>query len=337
MAGTAGTDSTNNPPLGTLTGKLALINRGACSFSEKIAHAKAAGAIAVVIINNVAGDPTAMARTTGFDDGIPAVMIGLAEGAALRIAAPTTASAVATFAEFISSNADILAGFSSQGPTNVNLAIKPDLTSVGVNVLSSITTVGNTGDIWAFFSGTSMATPHIAGSAAVLLALHPGWTPAMVKSALVNRSDRVIKDAKTGTLAVGPQAQGAGRENLTNASTANLFISPVSASYGKIVASKATALTITLSNSLGTDQTFNLSATKFTPTSNPALAPYNAGSTSAGDSRISFPATVTVLAHSSATITVWVNAGAAGSVVQGWIQLANGSNTYHFAYWAYRG
>jgi hypothetical protein len=159
----------------------------------------------------------------------------------------------------------------------------------------------------------------------------------MVKSALVNRSDRVIKDAKTGTLAVGPQAQGAGRENLTNASTANLFVSPVSASYGKIVASKATALTITLSNSLGTDQTFNLSATKFTPTSNPALAPYNAGSTSAGDSRISFPATVTVLAHSSATITVWVNAGAAGSVVQGWIQLANGSNTYRFAYWAYRG
>jgi len=147
----------------------------------------------------------------------------------------------------------------------------------------------------------------------------------------------VIRNAKTGTSGVGPQAQGAGRENLSNAADSRLFLAPVSASFGKVVASKATALTIRLSNSLGVAQAFNLSATKFTPTSNPALAPYNAGSTSAGDSRISFPTSVTVPANGSTTITVWVNAGAAGSVVQGWIQLANGSNTYHFAYWAYRG
>ena len=318
-------------------GKLAIINRGTCTFSTKVRSAIAARAIGVLVINNVAGDPTAMAKDGLGGDDLPAVMVGLAEGAALRTAAPTTASAVATFSEFVTANADILAGFSSQGPTSVDLAIKPDLTSVGVNVLSSITTVGNTGDIWAFFSGTSMAAPHIAGSAAVLLAIHPTWSPAMVKSALVNRSDRVIKDAKTGTLAVGPQAQGAGRENLSNASAANLFLSPSSASFGKVVASKATALTIKLSNSLSVAQTFSLSATKFTPSPLASLAPYNAGFTSAGDNRISFPGSVTVPANGSTTITVWVNSGAAGSVVQGWIQLANGSNTYHFAYWAFRG
>src|SRR6267378_6711131 len=203
------------------SGDLAIINRGNCTFSQKVANAKAAGAIAVLIVNNVAGDPIAMARTAGFDDNIPAVMIGLAEGAALRASGATTASAVATFQEFITSNKDILAGFSSQGPTNVDLAVKPDLTSVGVNVLSSITCVGKAdtcpgdGSGWAFFSGTSMSTPHIAGSAAVLLDLHPDWSPAQVKSALVNTSDRVIKDAKTGAMDVGPTAQGAGRENLT--------------------------------------------------------------------------------------------------------------------------
>ena len=53
------------------SGKLALINRGTCTFSQKVANAKAAGAIAVIIINNVAGDPTAMARTAGFDDAYP--------------------------------------------------------------------------------------------------------------------------------------------------------------------------------------------------------------------------------------------------------------------------
>ena len=79
------------------SGKLAIINRGTCTFSQKVANAKAAGAIAVLIINNVAGDPIAMARTAGFDDDIPAVMISKNEGAALRAANPPDASAVATF------------------------------------------------------------------------------------------------------------------------------------------------------------------------------------------------------------------------------------------------
>src|SRR5205807_10437218 len=137
--------------------------------------------------NNVAGDPISMARTAGFDDNLPAVMIGKNEGAALRAANPPNASASATFQEFITANKDILAGFSSQGPTNVDLAIKPDVTSVGVNVLSSITCVGKPagcpgdGSGWAFFSGTSMSTPHIAGSAAVLKNLHSSWTPAQIK------------------------------------------------------------------------------------------------------------------------------------------------------------
>src|SRR5436190_2408998 len=162
------------------SGKLAIIDRGTCTFSQKVANANAAGAVAVLIINNVAGDPIAMARTAGFNDDLPAVMIGKNEGAALRTANPADASAVATFQEFTQTgNEDILAGFSSQGPTAVDFAVKPDVTSVGVNVLSSITCVnkpaGCTGDGtgWAVVSGTSMSTPHIAGSAAVLLNLNP--------------------------------------------------------------------------------------------------------------------------------------------------------------------
>ena len=104
------------------SGKLAIINRGTCVFSQKIANAKAAGAIGVLIINNVAGDPIAMARTAGFDDDLPAVMISQDDGAALRSSGATTASADATFQEFITEgNKDILAGFSSQGPTTVAL------------------------------------------------------------------------------------------------------------------------------------------------------------------------------------------------------------------------
>ena len=324
------------------SGKLAIVNRGTCTFSTKVRSAIAAGAVGVLVINNVAGDPTAMAKDGLGGDDLPAVMIGLNEGAALRASGETTASASSTLEEFITTNKDILAGFSSQGPTAVDLAVKPDLTSVGVNVLSSITCVGKGGGCpddgtgWAFFSGTSMSTPHIAGSAAVLLDLHSTWSPAQVKSALVNRADLVIKDTLTGTHDIGPTAQGAGRENLSVAADATTWLDPVSASFGKVAVGHPTSFTMTLFNPTGSDQTFTVSTTMFTPDTFGGTVPsiYDAGTLSAGDSRISVPASVTVPANGSTTMTVTVSSGH-GDVVQGWINLDGaGSNDLHFAYYA---
>ena len=326
-------------------GKVALIDRGTCTFSQKVANAKAAGAIGVIIINNVAGDPIAMARTEGFDDDLPAVMISKNDGAALRSSGATTASADATFQEFITpANKDILAGFSSQGPTTGDRNLKPDVTSVGVNVLSSITCVNKGPDCpgdgsgWAFFQGTSMSTPHISGSAAVLLQLHPDWSPAQIKSALVNRADLVIKDAITGTHDVGPRAQGAGRENLSVSADATTWMDPVSASFGKVTVSGPASLDITLYNPTGSNQIFSVSTTKFTPDTFGGTVSqlYNAGTFSTGDDRITLPASVTVPANGSTTLTVTVNGGVTPhSIVQGWINLdGDGNNDLHFAYWA---
>ena len=328
------------------SGNVVVVNRGGCTFSTKVRNAITAGAIGVVVINNVAGDPVAMAKDGGGGDDLPAVMIGKNEGAALRAANPPDASAVATFQEFITANQDILAGFSSQGPTAVDFAVKPDVTSVGVNVLSSITCVGTdfpcttTGDgtdaPWAFFSGTSMSTPHIAGSAAVLLQLNPDWSPAQIKSALVNRADLVIKDAITGTHDVGPTAQGAGRENLSVAADSTTWMNPVSASFGRVTIGHPTSVTVTLSNPTGTDETFSVSVTKFTPSTFGGTVPliYNAGTLDAGDPAITVPASVTVPANGSTTLTVTVNA-ALGATVQGWINLdGDGDNDLHFAYYA---
>ncbi len=324
-------------------GKLAIIDRGTCVFSQKVANAKAAGAIAVLIINNVAGDPIAMARTAGFDDDIPAVMISKNDGAALRASGATTASAVATFAEFVNpENADIAYGSSSQGPTLVDFAVKPDVASVAVNVLSSITCVGkpagcpDDGSGWAFFTGTSMATPHIAGGAAVLLQLHNDWSPAQIKSALVNHADLVVKDAVTGTHDVGPTLQGAGRENLSAAADATTWMDPASASFGRVTVGRSSSVTITLYNPTGTDQTFAVSTLKFTPSTFGGTVPliWNAGTITAGDNRITVPASVTVPANGSTTLTVTVTAPQ-GSTVQGWINLdGEGANDLRFAYYA---
>jgi hypothetical protein len=328
---------------GGASSNVAIIDRGSCVFSQKVANAKAAGAIGVVIINNVAGDPIAMARTAGFDDDLPAVMISKNDGAALRAANPPDASASATFQEFINpANKDILAGFSGQGPTNVDVAVKPDVTSVGVNVLSSITCVGKgagcpgDGSGWAFFQGTSMSTPHIAGSAAVLKGLHSTWSPEQIKSALVNRAELVIKDSITGSHDVGPTAQGTGRENLAVAANGTTWLDPVSASFGKVTIGRPTSLTITLSNPTAVDETFTVSTTKFTPSTFGGTVPsvYDAGTLSSGDDRITVPASVTVPANGSTTMTVTVSSSH-GDVVQGWVNLDGpGTNDLHFAYYA---
>jgi minor extracellular serine protease Vpr len=324
------------------SGKLAIIDRGVCTFSTKVRNAIAAGAVGVLVINNVAGDPVAMAKDGLGGDDLPAVMIGKNEGAALRASGETTASAEATFEEFVTPNKDILAGFSSQGPTAVDFAVKPDLTSVGVNVLSSFTCVGKPdtcpgdGTGWAFISGTSMSTPHIAGSAAVLLDLNPSWSPAQIKSALVNHADLVVKDAVTGLHDIGPTAQGAGRENLSVAADATTWMDPASASFGRVTVGHPTSVNITLNNPTGTDQTFSVSTTKFTPSTFGGTVPsiWNAGTFSAGDPAITVPGSVMVPANGSTTLTVTVSAPQ-GSTVQGWVNLDGElDNDLHFAYYA---
>lgn len=211
----------------SLSGKIALIARGVCTFTTKIRNAQAAGAIGVLVRNNVAGDPIAMGHdgTSPFPT-IPAAMASRADGLAMGSSGTLTVDGTSP-QEFITANADIIAGFSSRGPTPFTTLIKPDVTAPGVNVYSSIFN----GE-FAFFQGTSMATPHVAGSAALLLALHPGWSPADVKSALVTTGKRPVFDHVTGTNPVGVLTRGGGRIDLDAANAIPLTVHPASISFG---------------------------------------------------------------------------------------------------------
>jgi minor extracellular serine protease Vpr len=150
---------------------------------------------------------------------------------------PTTIAA--NLAYFRTANDNIMAAFSSLGPTDVRFRVKPDVVAPGVNVLSSQPAwacVQTTPSCWAFFQGTSMATPHVSGSAAVVIDVHPDWTAADVRSAIVNTAVRgVLKDALTGKSIVdNPNVVGAGLENLNNAVHAQVSLDPVSLSFGGI-------------------------------------------------------------------------------------------------------
>lgn len=216
-----------------LAGKIALIDRGTCSFTTKVRNAEAAGAVGTIVANNVAGDPTAMAHDgTTPEPTIPAVMVGLAEGAAMKPSGSVTIDGGAA-QEIVSDNADIIAGFSSRGPTPFTYQIKPDLTAPGVNVASSVF-----GGEFAFFNGTSMATPHTAGAAALVLDRFPGASPAEVKSRLANNAARVVTDDLTGTVDPGVLTRGGGRLDLVSAFGATSWFSPVSVSFGLVRANR---------------------------------------------------------------------------------------------------
>jgi len=245
-----------------LTGKIALISRGTCSFSTKIRDAQAAGAVAAIVVNNVVGDPIAMGQDgTTNQPTIPAYMIGIADAGTLLAADGTAVTIGAALKYFQTANADIMAGFSSQGPT-LDFRIKPDAVAPGVNVLSSIPVAFCGGDpCWAFFQGTSMSTPHLAGSAAVIHWLYPNWSAAQVRSAIVNTADRnVLRNFVNGAPQQDILVVGAGRENLLSAATTAVTLEPVSVSFGSVGVSSGMTknVPVILSNVSGSARTFSV-------------------------------------------------------------------------------
>lgn len=185
-----------------LQGKVVLIQRGVCGFANKIANAQAAGAKAVVVYNNAAGNPIAMGGSNP-NNVIPAVMINLADGTRINNAVVAGETVTLTLDPSFVSNS--MADFSSKGPNRaVNDIIKPDITSPGVNILAAATPATFTkpaGNDFTYMSGTSMASPHIAGMAALLKQQHPDWTPAMIKSALMTTAGQDVTKASSSVLA----------------------------------------------------------------------------------------------------------------------------------------
>ena len=134
----------------------------------------------------------------------------------------SAAKAITTAA---ATKARAIAAFSSGGPTPVSLQMKPDVTAPGVSILSSVPVHEGS---WRFFDGTSMASPHVAGAAAVLIQRHPSWTPAEVKSALVQTGGPVLGAHGE----VPPTREGGGMIWLPRADQPLLFARPTGLSFG---------------------------------------------------------------------------------------------------------
>ncbi|WP_237105993.1 S8 family serine peptidase [Nonomuraea sp. MG754425] len=153
---------------------------------------------------------------------------------------------------------DRLADFSSRGPRVIDGALKPDIAAPGVAIIAARaagTSLGSPVDnLYTSLNGTSMATPHVAGAAALLAQKHPGWTGQRLKAALMS----TVKD--TGYTAY---EQGAGRVDVARATSQEVVATTPNVDYGLIPvdANDAVQRTVTYANDGAAEVTLTLDAT----------------------------------------------------------------------------
>jgi hypothetical protein len=322
MARTGTATTTNDacnavaPPAGSLLGKVALIRRGTCGFYEKAFNAQNAGAIGVIIYNNVAGlqnitvvpvPPTAPPIT------IPTVSVSMADGVIInnRLASgPVTMTWTTQVISTPNALANLVSTSSSMG-LSPTLSMKPDIGAPGSFIRSTYPLeLGGYGNL----SGTSMASPHVVGAAALLLEAQPGTPAAAVRSIFQNYAEPRLWNGNPGLgFLEAAQIQGAGILQIADAIQRTVDVTPGKLSLGESQSGPATR-TLTVKNNGSSAATFSL-------THEPALATLG---TFPPISYFNAPATVTwgaasltVPAHGTGTVNVTItpNTGLANKAI----------------------
>jgi hypothetical protein len=342
----AGTTASSNAAMdpAMVAGKIVVCDRGNNPRVSKSVAVQTAGGVGMVLADNGAGLVSEV-------HSVPTVHINAADGALLKayIAASAAPTAELTKAQaFLDKPAPFISDFSSRGPNvgDSNM-LKPDLAAPGSDIAASYTPALTTGEVTtlktggattktaaSIISGTSMASPHIAGIAALLKQQNPTWSPAMIKSAMMTSATDTLNDGVTATLpwttgsttAAGtlPFAQGAGHVAPNGASdpglvydagqidylrlscglaapNAQLYPAGNCNFYGSIKASDLNLPSLTSNTVLGT-QTFTRTVKNVYLVS----STYNATATVNGYDAVVTPANFTVAPGASQTFTVKV-------------------------------
>jgi subtilisin family serine protease len=218
------------------------------------------------------------------------------------VSSPGSAPAAITVAAVDANNS--IADFSSAGPTPLTLQMKPDVSAPGVNILSSLPPQQGT---YGLLSGTSMATPHVAGAAALLKERHPTWTVAQIKSALEQTGD----PARAGGAEL-PQREGGGVVDLPRADNPLIFAEPSGLTFGELAPAATRDAGVTISDAGGGAGDWTVSATVVQ-----------------GSGTLSVPPVFTV----PGVLTVTATAGTAEGDVSGFVTLTHGTDVRRIPFW----
>lgn len=201
-------------------GKIALVSRGSISFNDKAIYARNHGALAIIVSNNTSGT----INMSILDYDIPAVSVTQADGAFLRSAAEKLVKVSEETGVFPDSNGNAPSDFSSWGVTP-DLKLKPEIAAPGENIYSTLP-----GGKYGSMSGTSMASPHIAGAYALMkqyLNEKTGYFLTSPEKAVI-ATDLLMSTAvpshTAGNIPYSPRKQGSGVVNVYNAVNAGAYL-----------------------------------------------------------------------------------------------------------------
>ncbi|HEX6900986.1 MAG TPA: S8 family serine peptidase [Thermoanaerobaculia bacterium] len=294
------------PPAGSLTGKVALIRRGGCDFHFKVRNAQAAGAIGVVLYNNQAAAVTPNVGGA-VPITIPVVIINQTDGALVDSRIAAGGPVELTWGKFLNqtiTSGNLIASSSSYGMAP-DLTLKPDIGAPGGSIFSTypLENGGYTNN-----SGTSMASPHVAGAVALLLEARPHTSPQVVRSLLQNSASPRFWAGNPGLgLFDNVHRQGAGIVQIADVLRAAAVVLPGKLSLGEFEAGAAPVRTLTVENKASVPVTFTLGHTPAVATGGNTYVPQFFGN-AAG---VSFSApTLTVPAGGTATVDVTFTAPA---------------------------
>jgi subtilisin family serine protease len=223
-AAATGEAAINPFPPGTFDGEIVVCDRGVYGRVEKAANVMEGGAGGFVLANDQASGNSMV----GDAYPIPGLGISYADGVVLKgwLASGEghTGSIAGTTADTAAANGDVMASFSSRGPNKpVPGVVKPDITAPGVDILAAVHTTNPTSPPeFGVISGTSMSSPHMAGVAALMRALHGNWTAAEIHSALVTTGKSAGVRKEDGLRPADPFDIGGGRADLSLAPRAGL-------------------------------------------------------------------------------------------------------------------
>ncbi len=209
--------------------------------------------------------------------------------------------------------------------------LKPDIAAPGVNILAQgfdPTVSGEAGNLgYGQASGTSMAAPHVAGAAALVKQIHPGWSPAWIKSALMSTSkymDIYVDAAKT--VPAQPLDMGAGRLDLTNAADPGVILDPPSLSFGAVPNGAVGSIEVKVTSVAAAAETYALST---------VYTGMGFGSLTTVDGMTVTPASLTLNPGETKTFKVeWNTATSKGyGDNQGYVLLTGSTHKAHLPAW----